>query len=265
EDFKDLGRHRFDLLSGDPAMKLAVLKLSPREHEMTWYYHHILMDGWCLNILFKEVLSLYLHFESGCPLELEPPLPYKNYIKWLEKQDKSFSADYWAGYLEHYREPLSLPGSKESIPPGAKEDKIVTFGVEPGKAAALLKLANSKNSTLYNVIQAVWSILLSKYSGGSDVVMGQVVSGRPEAVAGVESMVGLFINTVPKRVRIDDEQPFHQLVADIAADESASSLHHHYPLGDIFSAHPLKNRLFRHIIVFENHFQLMDIKKEVSG
>ena len=100
----------FDLLGDEPPMLLRILKLAASEYEVIWHYHHILMDGWCLNILFKEILYIYSQYEKGKTPRLEPVVPYKNYIKWLGRQDQAAARHYWKNYLEDYNESLSLPG-----------------------------------------------------------------------------------------------------------------------------------------------------------
>jgi len=253
---------KFDLLSDEPLMLLRIIKLADKEYEIIWHHHHILMDGWCLNILFKEILTIYSHYEKGNLLQLPPVVPYKNYIKWLGNQDPNAARDYWQHYLDGYEECVSLPGKQPGTQRAAKMEAFVEFTLEPGAAAALQKIAGKRNGTLYNVIQALWSILLFKYSGRNDAVFGQVVSGRPESVAGVESMVGVFINTLPKRVTLPGNQTMGQLIEMIAMDEARTLEYHYYPLAEILSLNPLKAGLFNHIMVFENQYQLMDVEAE---
>ena len=254
----------FDLLSDRPFMLLRIFKMSSNQYELIWHYHHILMDGWCLNILLKELLYIYGAYETGSSIQLGPLVPYKNYIKWLETQDREAAREYWRNYLDSYEEAVSLPG-KKSFAGTASKSKIedtVEFTLGPEIMGNLQEIAAGKNATLYNIIQTVWSLLLTRYNNTDSVVFGQVVSGRPEALEGVERMVGVFINTIPKRVTLHQEERVGQLIETIAADEVRSSAYHYYPLADILAASPLKTSTFDHIIVFENQYQMMEIQEE---
>jgi non-ribosomal peptide synthetase component F len=122
-------------------------------------------------------------------------------------------------------------------------------------------LAIKNQVTLNTVVQTVWGILLGKYVGRSDVVFGAVVSGRPSEIEGVETMVGLFINTIPVRIQYEDKMNFAELVRRIQQEAVDSTLHHYYPLAEIQAALRLKQNLFDHIVAFEN----FPIEDQIDG
>jgi amino acid adenylation domain-containing protein/non-ribosomal peptide synthase protein (TIGR01720 family) len=261
---EELKREGFDPLADEPLMRVSLFRLSAGEFEVIWQFHHILMDGWCLIILFQEILQIYHQLGQRQNVRLEPVIPYKRYIEWLMDQDRQAAADFWKHYLEGYDKPVSLPGQKESPRREEKRERLISFQIPHEAVGALQKIANRQQATLYTIIQAVWGLLLSRYSGSRDVLFGQVVSGRPESIAGIERMVGLFINTVPKRIKLVDTGSFEDLVGQVARDELDAAAFHYYPLGDILGQGPLRTELFDHIIVFENYAQLMNIDREVS-
>jgi iturin family lipopeptide synthetase B len=106
---------------------------------------------------------------------------------------------------------------------------------------------------LNTILQVVWGILLSKYKREEDVVFGAVVSGRPSEIPGVESMVGLFINTIPVRMSLKRGTTFQQLIRRFQEKAIESEPYHYYPLARIQAGSELKRNLLDHILVFENY------------
>jgi amino acid adenylation domain-containing protein len=122
-------------------------------------------------------------------------------------------------------------------------------------------MAGRNNVTLNTMIQALWGIVLGKYNNRRDVVFGTVVSGRPSEIPGVESMVGLFINTILVRIRYDEKTTFKELLRQVQDAAIDSEPYHYYPLAEIQSAHPLKQNLLDHILIFENY----PITEQIEG
>ncbi len=114
------------------------------------------------------------------------------------------------------------------------------------------QLAKAHHTTLSTALQAVWSVLLSRYQRSRDLIFGTVVSGRPADIQGVEHMVGLFINVVPKRVTFGAQTTFTELVAELQKQALEAEPHQYMPLYDIQS-HIAAPNLIDHIIVFENY------------
>ncbi|MCP4155088.1 MAG: non-ribosomal peptide synthetase, partial [bacterium] len=265
ESDKTLG---FDLLS-DVAMRIAVHKTGEQEYRFTWSFHHILMDGWCLGILISEFFEIYKSYLENRELKLPEAKQYRNYIQWLDQQDKKNSLRYWEKYLENYKEPAGVPTVN---PPLSGEtgyrQGLETITLEKETTEALNKLAATNNATLNTVIQAVWGILLGKYNRREDVVFGAVVSGRPPGIEGVETIVGLFINTVPVRIRYFERKQFIQLVREIRENAVESEEHHYAPLAEIQARTHLKQRLIDHVMAFENYpivQQITRLEKNSDG
>lgn len=213
------------------------------------------MDCWKTQPTFAiiEFFELYFALTDGTQPNLAPAISYKGYINWLKSQDKQKAKDYWENYLTGYTQLATLNhnpqkrGKKHQI---AKEwlleldDKIV----EP-----LNQFIVHHQVTLSTVIQAIWGILLAQYNRVNDVVFGAVVSGRPEQVQGIEQMVGLFINTVPVRVKISAENTVSKLLGQLQQEALSSQNYHYYPLADIQLCSPLKQHLLDHLVVVENY------------
>ncbi|MCP4157692.1 MAG: amino acid adenylation domain-containing protein, partial [bacterium] len=246
----------FDL-ARDMLMRVSVLKTGSSEYEFIWSHHHIVMDGWCKEILIAEYLEIYnSNLENRQP-RLQPVRPYSDYIRWLEKRDRETAAKYWQKYLETYDETAELPGINTNPETGGTDQKDyeyekATLPLTSETTARLDSLAKRNQVTLSTVIQALWAILLARYTGKPDVVFGIVVSGRPAEIDGIETMVGLFINTIPVRITYTEETAFTQKLREVREGAIQREPHHYYPLGEIQNRTPLKRELLNHILVFDN-------------
>ncbi|OBZ12712.1 non-ribosomal peptide synthetase [Bacillus sp. FJAT-26390] len=252
----------FDL-SHDIPMRMIVFRLAAGEYEMIWSHHHILMDGWCLGIIINEWFSVYGCLKRKEIPALAPTQPYSEYIKWLEKQDKEKALAYWQELLGGYEQGVSLPKRKNqpAIQTTRYEQAEIRFSFGLALSHKLQELASGCQITLNSLFQTLWGVLLQRYNHLDDVVFGSVVSGRPSELPGIETMVGLFINTIPVRVRRLGDETFAELAAIVQRDAIESESYDYMPLYDIQNRTELKNNLIQHIIVFENY----PIEEEVSG
>ncbi|MGD2087366.1 MAG: amino acid adenylation domain-containing protein [Candidatus Aminicenantes bacterium] len=250
EEFKEKDKNNTFDLARDVLMRVAVLQTDDDSYEFIWSFHHILMDGWCVGILQSEFFKIYRSYLENSPLQLPSVKPYRTYIQWLEDRDKSEPGAYWQTYLQDYDETASILKRKSPM----EEYLINCVSAEVGRenTERLKQLAVQNRVTLNNVMQTIWAIVLARHSGKEDVVFGAVVSGRPSELKEVETIAGLFINTIPVRIRLNRETRFNQLVRQVQEDYMKSENHHYYPLAEIQSNSILKNNLFDHVIVFEN-------------
>jgi amino acid adenylation domain-containing protein/non-ribosomal peptide synthase protein (TIGR01720 family) len=259
EEFKEKDKRRTFDLSKDALMRVSVIRVDEKEYELIWSFHHILIDGWCLGIMIAEYFEFYNSYLENRPPKLSPVKPYRTYIKWLEKHDKEESKEYWRAYLDTYEQLTTIPRLRVSNAGDGSEGEVayqlrhMVLSLDEEKTNHLNKLAGRNNVTLNTIMQAMWGVILGRYNGKQDVVFGSVVSGRPSDIEGVESMVGLFLNTIPVRISYKGETTFNQLLRVVQRDALESEKHHHYPLAEIQSEHRLKQSLLDHIFVFENY------------
>lgn len=242
----------FNLEQGSQ-LYLTVVAFGNQEYELIWGYHHILMDGWCANILVSEFDLALDAFAHGKAVPVASPVPYANYINWLGSIDKKTSLNYWQNYLSGYEFVATPPYRRESRPdtPFDFQQEILEWKGEDYKR--LSELCQQLGITESVFIQAAWGYLLSKYNNTQDVVFGNVVSGRPKDVAGVSDMVGLFINTIPVRISYDPAATAAELLRKIQ-DEAIEGLAHHYlNLSEVQQTSVLGQHLFTHIMEFENY------------
>ncbi|MEC2277858.1 non-ribosomal peptide synthase/polyketide synthase [Bacillus velezensis] len=242
----------FDL-ARDPLMRIAIFRMEDRKYHLIWSFHHIVMDGWCLSLITKEVFDHYSALQEG--REPEPPsaAPYSDYIEWLDRQDQGAAKRYWSGYLEGYKGETTLLHkiAQHEQKEYAYANVICRFDHEQTKQ--LQQIANQHQVTLNTLIQTLWGILLQKYSGSADVVFGSVVSGRPAEIPDVEQMIGLFINTIPVRIRCDEDSTFADTMQMVQQNALASQSYDTYPLYEIQAQTEQKQNLIDHIMIFENY------------
>ncbi|WP_280767930.1 condensation domain-containing protein, partial [Paenibacillus sp. PastH-3] len=242
----------FDL-SEDALMRVTIVNGQDRCQHVIWSFHHILMDGWCTSILMQELLAIYRGLQTNRPIELEPVNPFSRYMAWLNKQDREAARQYWSQYLANYEQQASVPRSAGIEEHGGFEQREYAFHLDRGMTRQLEQLARQTQVTLNTVIQTIWGLLLQKYNQSEDVIFGAVVSGRPSEVAGIERMIGLFINTTPVRINCTEDQRVTALLQQVQDAALASESHSHYPLYEIQGLSPLKTGLIDHILVFENY------------
>ncbi|MCY8026759.1 amino acid adenylation domain-containing protein [Bacillus sonorensis] len=253
ERFKEADKQKGFDLQKDMLMRISLLKTAEHEHACVWSHHHILMDGWCLGIILQEFMQIYQSIRAGKPLSLEPVRPYSTYISWLIKQDKETAAEYWDSYLKNYSTPSPLPrvADKETKEGYCREE--LTFTLNKQLTDKLKETAKQHGVTLATLIQTVWGVMLQQYNRTDDVVFGAVVSGRPSEIPDVESMIGLFINTIPIRVKTDREETFAELLKRCQKDMLDAEPFTYHPLFEIQGSTALKQELIDHIIIFENY------------
>ncbi|MCG7218197.1 amino acid adenylation domain-containing protein, partial [Paenibacillus mucilaginosus] len=253
-EFADRERKRgFDWSRSTP-MRAALVKLEPQRYELVWSFHHILMDGWCLGIVLQEWFETYaLLREDQLPVA-EPAPAYGRYAAWMEQRSGQDAAAYWSAYLGGFEMQTGLP--KAGFRSRAEQElrqKERIFVIDEQRTSKLQELARAEGVTLNTVFQTLWGILLQKYNNTPDVLFGAVVSGRPPEIEGIERMVGLFINTIPVRIRTGDGDSFAGVLKSAALDALNAREHDTYPLYEIQAQSGLQQHLLDHIVAFENY------------
>ncbi|MFQ4162309.1 non-ribosomal peptide synthase/polyketide synthase [Scytonema millei] len=241
-------------LSKAPLMRLTLIQMSDDVYQFIWSYHHILLDGWSLPLVFKEVLGYYQALSVGQELQLPSSRSYRKYIAWLQKQNLEVAEQFWRQTLHGITAPTPLVVDTHYVSePQSYSEEILTLSSET--TSALVSFARQHQLTLNTLVQAAWALLLSRYSGETDVVFGVIVSGRSPAIKGVESIVGLFINTLPMRVEVSHEDTILPKLKQIQKLQVEMSAYEYTPLLQIqgWSDVPKGLPLFESIVVFENY------------
>ena len=207
------------------------------------------MDGWCIGPLGKEFFLLYQSKIQNKPLSLSEPVQYKKYKNWLLNLDEDVSKKYWSNRLSDFSENIDIPGRINNENNSYKLSEI-TLSLSKHQSDHLKAISAKYKVTLNSIIQSVWSILLSRYNQSNDIIFGAVVSGRPSEIIGIDSIIGLFINTIPVRIKLNNNLSFKDLITSVQLEAIESEKHHHYSLSEINKL--LGRNIINHIFVFEN-------------
>ncbi|MDQ2709421.1 MAG: amino acid adenylation domain-containing protein, partial [Actinomycetota bacterium] len=239
-----------------PLLRLVIATLSDDEVVLVWTSHHVMLDGWSLAQVFTEVREQYAAIVHDRALELATRRPFRDYLQWLGEHDDSQAERHWRGLLSGFSAPTGLPFDRQPFEAHRAESaESVRVELPVEESARLQSVAKRAGLTLNTVVQGVWALLLSRYSGECDVVFGTVVSGRPAELVGVESMVGMFINTVPTRAQVDDRQDVLSWLRELQAQQSESRRFDFVSLSRLqaWSDLPAGVNLFDSVAVFENY------------
>ncbi|MGG4217921.1 amino acid adenylation domain-containing protein [Paenibacillus jamilae] len=254
--FMDRDRNNHYDLSRDMLIRLAVLQTDKDAYTLLLSFHHIIMDGWCLGVIMDEILTAYEAYHTGCSVQLPEPRPYTVYADWLEEQDQQATKDYWNSVLQDYEQTAGLTMLKTPATTIEKEGYLLQeykTTLSEKETHSLRTFAERNGATLSSLFLAAWGIVLGGYNRSKDVVFGTVVSGRPSELDEVERIVGLFINTIPLRIRLHEEKTFAELLRDVQRASIQGRANGYCSLAEIQSQSALKQQLLDHIVVFENY------------
>ncbi|MEV7189999.1 amino acid adenylation domain-containing protein [Kitasatospora sp. NPDC093102] len=231
-----------------PLFRLALADLGPDRAELVLTVHHMLFDGWSTPLLMRDLLLLYA--SAGDPAALPGTGDYGDFLAWLVGQDQEEAARVWAAELEGVETPTLLaPGPSDAEGEGRDQIDIT---LPPDQARELGRRAADLGITVNSLVQGAWALLLGSLTGRQDVVFGAAVSGRPPAVAEVESMVGMFLNTVPVRVTYAPGDTVAEILTRLQSRQAALAEHHHHGLAEIQTSVGLQ-ALFDTLVVFESY------------
>ncbi|MFH9425587.1 amino acid adenylation domain-containing protein [Streptomyces sp. NPDC017529] len=237
---------RFDL-SEAPLLRLMLIRLGPDRHRMVFTGHHILMDGWSVPVLLSELAQVYAAGADGSALPRTAS--YRDYLDWLARQDKEAAREAWRKELAGLDEPTLVVPAVPDREPAIPGDVLLEVPEEATRR--LTELARRNRLTVNTVVQGAWALVLARLAGRTDVVFGATVSGRPAELPDVERMVGLLINTLPVRVRLDGTQPVLEMLKDLQRRQTALLPHQHLGLPEV-QALGGPGSLFDTLMVYEN-------------
>jgi amino acid adenylation domain-containing protein/non-ribosomal peptide synthase protein (TIGR01720 family) len=249
-------------LSQPPLLRVLLVQLGDDFFHVVWSNHHLILDGWCRTLIVNEVLTCYDAFSRGQSPSLEPARQFRDYIAWLKEQDLSRAEAFWREELKGFTSPVTLSEYGSS---GVSGDYLESTGdVSVETTMALGALARRHQLTLHSLVQGAWALLLGRYTGSNDVLFGVTVSGRPADLAGSEQIIGLFINTLPVRVRLPRDASLLSWLKDLQAHQAEMREYEYAPLGQIrsWSEVPRRLQLFESIFVFNNHPSASSFKEQ---
>jgi amino acid adenylation domain-containing protein len=237
-----------------PLMRASLLRLSDNSHCMLWTYHHLIMDGWSMQVLMKEFLDVYESLVSGADIADVPEDKYEDYIRYIERHAKSKEEGYWRSYMDGLEESSLLP----FVPSTAERNKGVEaycaldLLLDEIKTRKLQAYAQQQRITVNTIIQGVWACLLHKYTGNDHITYGVVVSGRPENLADVEQRIGLYINMIPLHSAWELELPAGEWLRKVQHGQQLSRRFQYTSINDIQRWIGIQGDLFDTSLTFQN-------------
>ncbi|KUH89631.1 non-ribosomal peptide synthetase [Mycobacterium sp. GA-1999] len=231
-----------DLADGPP-FRAALIRTAPETHRLVLTNHHIVLDGWSLPILLGEIFASY----QG--QRLPAAAPYRRFVTWLADRDLDAALNAWREVLAGFDTP-TLVGPAQRLGMGTRG--IASSRLSEETTRAVTELARSRRTTVNTVLQGAFAKLLAWLTGQHDVAFGTAVSGRPVDVVGAESMVGLFINTVPVRAKITPTTTTAELLDQLQRAHNDTVDHQHLALSEIHRITG-QEQLFDTLFVYENY------------
>jgi len=271
-------RSGFDLAE-PPLLRLTLIQIADDITFLLLTHHHLLLDGWSLSIVFQEALHAYQVLRAGQEPQFKTRRPYRDYIAWLRHQDLTEAETYWRHYLQGFTTPtplisdtpvgiqfiaseeeehapsMDLPEGGEFRLSGGRPVALQGFILPVETTAALRAFARQHQLTINTLVQGAWALLLSRYSGESDVVFGATVAGRPVHLPGAEAMVGLFINSLPVRVLVPAQTALLAWLTQLQSQQAEARQYEYSPLVQVqgWSEIERGQSLFESLLVFENY------------
>jgi amino acid adenylation domain-containing protein len=257
ETLLDADRRRGFDLTRAPLMRLTLIDANAGESYFVWSHHHLLLDGWSVSLLMREVSEQYQALRRGVQPRLERPRPFREYIAWLRQQDAARAEAFWREALEGVSVPTPLGVWRSASVPHAEAKGYGERETHLSSAvtSALQTQARRHKLTLNTLLQGAWALLLARYSNTDDVVFGSVVSGRPAELPGVESMVGMFINTLPVRVHVPKQGTLLDWLRGLQSAQAEARQYEHTSLIELpgWAGLPRGQSMFESVLVFANY------------
>ena len=250
-EFLKVDRKKGFDLSKAPVLRLTLFRFGEEDYRFIWSYHHIILDGTSRRIIVEELLAAYDAILQGTIPALPAPIPFHKYIDWSRRQDIANSEGFWRALLKDFRTPTAISGS---LAAGGERDREKVEGairLSEEVTSALRNLAKENDLTLNTIVQGAWALLLGRYRGEDDVTFGVVRAGRHWTSA-EGNKIGLFIYTVPARIRVPQGALLLPWLKEIRRQIVDVRPHEATPLVDIqkWSEIPSGRSLFDSLFVF---------------
>ena len=239
-----------------PLVQLTVAKTGENSCYLIVATHHIIVDGWCMQIFLSELMQLISDEITGThtlPDSAEEPGTYEKAVREILKKDKKAGLFYWRELLYGYETRAEIP-SYGDVPEEKQSDtdeRILTLSAEVTQE--LKKLCQEEQATINNGAELLWGMVLADYSRTKDAVFAKVVSGRDSTKADVNDVVGLFINSVPVRVNYDHTTTARQMLQNLSRQAAATKEYDFCPLSEIQQQTSSGSRLLQSVMAYENY------------
>ncbi|RMH87389.1 hypothetical protein EBB59_13100, partial [Lysobacter pythonis] len=241
-------RHEPFDLDQPPLMRVRLLRCNAQRHIVVWTRHHLIVDGWSSALLIQEVLAVYHALANGHMPVLPPPPAYREYLGWLQRQDSSEAEAWWRNELAGIDTPARLPEVQNPQPGFVQLRRDLEL-------SDVVALAASHHVTVGTVLQGALALVLHRYYGRDDFIIGLTSSGRPAELPEVERILGVFINTLPLRIRITPSANLGDWLTELHRHGQTARTYEHLPLARVqaLSGLPGGTALLDTLLVLENY------------
>lgn len=257
----------FDLQRA-PLTRVTLVRTEANVYEFIWSFHLLLMDGWSMQVILRELLALYHGLITGQPITLPPPMAYREFVKWLKQQPEGDAEVYWRNVLKGFTTPTPLGFDRTPLPEVSQRPRFkeTVVHLDEENSSTVKAFAQQHRLTLNTVIQGAWALLLSRRSGTNDVLFGSVVAGRSAVIPGIDSAVGVFVNALPARVRLPLDGQVVPWLRDVQKQQAEALRFDFCSLVRIqgWSEVPRTQPLFDSVVIFQN-FPVMASIPESAG
>ncbi|SEV87472.1 non-ribosomal peptide synthase domain TIGR01720/amino acid adenylation domain-containing protein/natural product biosynthesis luciferase-like monooxygenase domain-containing protein [Chitinophaga sp. YR573] len=256
-DFLEADRRRGFDFKVPPLMRITLIRTSPEHYTMVWTHYHIILDGWSNAALIATFLKVYAAYAVGAaPLPREEDR-YADYIRYIGKMNIHEAEQFWKSYMSGFHEKTLLPfvGNISEIDRNKGDGKVdhLSLDIADDLAKEIRHYCQQGQITVNTLIQGVWAILLSHYTGREQVCFGAVVSGRPSDMDNAEQRIGLYINNLPLHIVLEAQQEITGWLRNIQKEHTEARRYQYTALNEIQSWIGIKGDLFDSIIIFENY------------
>lgn len=244
----------FDL-QDDALMRIVCVKTGEGSCKLMLFFHHIIIDGWCLHLVFADLTDGLVNGAniSIDTIEDENAGVYEQHVRELAKRNRSASMDYWRELLADYEQKAVVPSQGVVAEDERSDDAYALLDIEPEVMSGLVAVSEKAGVTLNSVVELVWGMTLGVYNRTQDAVFVKVVSGRNTSSVNLSSVVGLCINSVPVRVRFDYNDTVVEALKKVQAQAAETNEHDYCPLSEIIAQTSLQSELFQSVMAFENY------------
>ncbi|MFF1692203.1 amino acid adenylation domain-containing protein [Streptomyces sp. NPDC058257] len=242
-------------LSGSPLVRIALFRTAADAWTFVWTSHHILMDGWSLPVVAGDAFALYTSLRTGADTDLAPAPDYGAFVRWNASRDRAEEEAFWRKQLTGFTAPALLTPARAATTDRDTGQHRPALRLSDERSRLLRGIARERGITVAALVHAAWTLVVARRTGSRDLAVGSVLSGRPAEIDGIERTVGLFINTLPLRVRISDEVRADDWLASVHQGLQDLTDHQHASLADVTSwgGAPAGAQLFDSIVVVENY------------
>ncbi|QJB38137.1 amino acid adenylation domain-containing protein [Chitinophaga oryzae] len=256
----------FDLQQG-PLLRMALLQVAEETYIFYYNMHHIISDGWSMDVLGRDVISCYRALAAGLAPALQPlAIQYKDYAVWQHEQLHTAAGmaakAYWKELLSGELPELSLPGSKPRPVVKTFSGRRCRTYLSPGLTAQLRAFTRAEGGSLFMTLLAAWKVLLYRYTGEQDIIIGTPAAGRNHA--DLENQIGFYVNTLPLRNEVNGQSSFTAFATQLRANTLRAYTHQAYPFDYILGETDVRRNTSRSAL-FDVMIALQNIGERNAG